>query len=74
MLEFVGTPTDVLLYSGTDAFFRDNGTGLACPCCGSELTITDVSSRSCAICGDMVSIEKLLGQIDGLVANWKLSA
>jgi hypothetical protein len=71
--ELTGTPSEVLLYSGADAYFREHGTGLACPCCGSELTTSDISSRSCELCGDMVSMDFLLKQVNGLVTSWQAS-
>lgn len=73
LLELTGCPSEVLLHSGADDYFRENGTGLACPCCGSELTTSDISSRSCALCGDMVSMDFLLRQVNGLVASWQAS-
>jgi hypothetical protein len=71
LMELTGTSSEVMLYSGADEYFREYGTGLACPCCGSELTTSDVSSRACAMCGDMVSLEFLLKQVDGLVTSWQ---
>lgn len=72
--ELSGSPSEAILYSGTYEFFHENGSGFACPCCGSELTMSDISSRACALCGDLVSLEVLRKQADELVAGWKQSA
>ena len=74
LYELSDIPSEMALSSGADDYFRQNGTGLACPCCGSQLTTSEISARACSMCGDMVSLEHLLEQVDRLVSSWQESS
>jgi len=74
LYEISEAPSELILFSGADDYFREHGTGLACPCCGSQLTTSEISSRACSMCGDMVSLDFLLKQVDSLVASWQENA